>query len=123
MKQLLIRARAMVLLPAILAHESLHAAAALPWARRVQIEIVPAEALAVHRVEWSEDVGRIVRTIAALAPLLAGLVAAVAAAWLGLLGVPRSSSQMALLAIAAVYWMAVCVSPADLIRVWRGGDG
>jgi len=123
MRDTLLTLRAIALLPAILLHESLHAAVALPWAERVQIEIVPDDGLAVHRVQWRAGVGQVVRTTVALAPLLAGLIAALGAVWLGLLGVPETSSDLALLAIGAVYWFASFFSPADVIRAWRAGDG
>jgi hypothetical protein len=123
LRDTLLTLRAALILPAILLHEGLHAAVALPFAERVQIEIVPGDALAVHRVQWAADAGRVVRTVATLAPLLAGLVAVSAALWLGLVGVPSTSSELALLAIGAVYWFAAFFSPADLRRAWGGHDG
>lgn len=117
------RVLVLLILPARLAHELLHAVAALPWARRIQLDILPRRGDAHARVAWSGDPHQAVVALSALAPLLAGCIAAGAALGMLLAGVsPDGVTETALLAIAATY-IALIAQPsrADL-RQARGGD-
>jgi hypothetical protein len=123
-RRALYRAVVLLVLPARLAHELLHAAVALPWARRVQLDILPQRGDAVARVAWRGDPSRLVVALSALAPLLAGLIAAGAAAGMLLSGaaLPTTVTETALLAIAAAYIALVAQPSAADIDQARGGD-
>ena len=116
----------LVALPATLAHELLHAAAALPWAERVQVDIQPRAGAAEARVRWAGDVSQAVVAFSALAPALAGLLALWAALWSGVLGVlpPGSTSEFALLAVVAGYaTLTFGVSRRDIAEARGETDG
>jgi hypothetical protein len=95
----------LVALPATLAHELLHAAAALPWAKRVQVDIRPRAGAAHARVRWADEVSQPVVAFSALAPAIAGVLALWAAVWSGVFGAlpPGSTADFALLAVVGGY--------------------
>jgi hypothetical protein len=115
----------LLVLPARLAHELLHAITALPWARRVQLDILPQRGDAVARVAWRGDPHQAIVALSALAPLLAGLVAAGAAVGVLVTGgvtAPGTVTDLALLAIAAVYIALIAQPSAADIQQARGGS-
>lgn len=105
-------------LPPTVAHELTHVLASLPWARRVGLVIEPWTGRASARIEWADRAGQGARAISAIAPLVAGTVAAsVALALWATTGadLPSSSTALAKVAILTAWW-AVYMSPSD-------GDG
>lgn len=95
-----------IALPARLIHELLHALTALPWAERVQIEMRP-DGDARARIAWrANPPPRAVVVLSALAPLLAGVLAAVVAVAMvvvGDLSTPSTPTELSLAAIAGAY--------------------
>jgi hypothetical protein len=106
-------------------HESIHAFFAAPFAQRVTVDVRPQAAVARHKVKWKESTGRLPRLLSALGPLLAGFVALVVALWGGVFGTlpPGSVSELAALAIACVWWLALFhASPSDLRAALEGSN-
>jgi hypothetical protein len=117
------RAIVLLVLPARLVHELLHAVAALPWARRIQLDILPQRGDAVARVAWRGEPPHAVVALSALAPLLAGLIAAGAAVGLlvsGAVSAPSTVRELALLAIGAAYVGLVAQPSARDLQRARG---
>lgn len=116
----------LVALPATLAHELLHATAALPWAERVQVDIRPRDGAAHARVRWADGVSQVVVAFSALAPAIAGVLALWAALWSGVFGAlpPGSTSDFALLAVVSGYAaLTFGVSRQDLREARGETDG
>lgn len=117
------RAIILLVLPARLLHELLHAVTALPWARRVQVDILPQRGDAVARVAWRGDPHQAIVAFSALAPLLAGLIAAGAAVGVlvtGSVDAPETVTGLATLSIIAVYIALVAQPSAADIQQARG---
>lgn len=116
----------LVALPATLAHELLHAAAALPWAQQVRVDIHPRSGVASARVKWAGDVSQWVVAFSALAPAVAGLLALWAALWSGVFGVlpPGSTTEFGLLAVVGGYAaLTFGVSRRDIAEARGETDG
>jgi hypothetical protein len=105
-------------------HESIHAFFAAPFAQRVTVDVHPQAAVAQHKVKWKESAGRMPKLLSALGPLLAGVVALTVALWGGVFGTlpPGSVSELAALAIASVWWLALFhASPSDVRAALESG--
>lgn len=115
---------AMFALPASLAHELTHVLASVPWARRVGLIVEPRSGRAAARIEWSESAGDRARSIAAIAPMLAGIAAAVIliALWIASGGnLPSSSSSLAKVSILLSWWIIYMTpSGGDAQVFWDG---
>lgn len=110
-------------LPARLIHELLHAITALPWAERVQVDILPQRGGAQSRVQWRESPPPGVVALSALAPLIAGLLALSWALWLfatGALVAPSTVTGWALVAIMAAYMAMIAKPSPQDVRQARG---
>lgn len=119
-----LRVLVLVALPARVLHELLHALTALPWAERVQIELRPSGDARV-RVRWREPPPRAVVVVSALAPLIAGVCAALTALWLlvtGHLAPPETITETALAAIAGAYVGMIANVQGEDLQAAFGGD-
>jgi hypothetical protein len=123
---ILYRVFVLIALPARLAHEALHIVTALPFARRVRLDINVSTGNAAARVKWADWAPAPVVTLSALAPLIAGCLAALVAVALllsGAVAVPTTVTELCLLAIAASYVAMIAKpSPADLQSARGGTD-
>lgn len=109
-------------LPATILHELAHAVVAMPAAEQVGIAIEPRGCEAHCLVAWREDASRFVIIASALAPPLAGLLAAGVAVWQWTAvggPTPRSVTEWALLSIVATYWWVFVTPSPDDIQVAR----
>jgi hypothetical protein len=114
-----------LMLPAKLTHEGLHALAALPWAERVDVVILPRHGGADCRVAWAGDPHQAVVALAALAPLLAGIIAvgtAVALLLTSSVSAPTTVTELAAVAIGASFIAGVAQPSAADLRQVRGAD-
>jgi len=114
---------ALLALPGTLAHELTHAIASLPWAQRLALVVEPRSGRAAVRVDWRETAGDRARAIAALAPLVGGTVALIAAInlWVrGGLPVLQSAGVLQWGLVAA--WWSVYMVPSEADRETARGD-
>lgn len=108
---------ALLALPATLAHELAHALASLPWARQLALVVEPGTGRAAVRVDWRDSAGQWARSLAALAPFVAGVFGAVVAIVLWLRGGrPIEPLKYALLAGWWVVFMTPSSSDRDVAR-------
>jgi len=112
---------ALLALPATLAHETTHAIASLPWASRLALVVEPRSGRATVRVEWHDSAGQWARRIAALAPFVAGVLAAVAGAALWMAGAgPLNDAGLLEWSIVAAWWTVFMLPSRPDVATARG---
>lgn len=112
--------------PSAVAHELTHAAVAVAWAERMDIDLHPLAGGYGVNIQWRDDVERWQIALVSLAPFIAGMVALAVTLvlWVaGGAGLPTSGTGLAKLSIVAMWWVLYVVpSSADVGAAINGGE-